>query len=109
MSTGEGPGCGAWIGVEDRYCCSAEGLRRYRTGLRCPLHTPAAEAGRPESPEGPGWPTAAWSAPSPLSSSAVIDERAVASGKRRSSPSTYRAAQAAIKARKDSSDGHQQQ
>lgn len=37
------------------------GLRRarlYACGWRCDSHTPAAQAGRPEPPEGAGWPTA---------------------------------------------------
>ncbi|MFE6025571.1 hypothetical protein [Streptomyces niveus] len=42
--------------------CGAMGLhayvypRLYPCGWRCPLHTPAAMAGRPEPPPGPGWP-----------------------------------------------------
>lgn len=35
------------------------GLKRarlYVSGWCCDLHTPAALAGRPESPPGPGWP-----------------------------------------------------
>lgn len=47
--------CGHWIGVDRRYCRVREGLRRF-PGLRCPVHTPAALAGRPEAPAGPGWP-----------------------------------------------------
>ncbi|WP_329141042.1 hypothetical protein [Streptomyces sp. NBC_00670] len=89
------PECGHWIGAEDRYCRAAEGVRPYQQGLRCPLHTPAALAGRPESPPGPGLPAGAWSTPSPQAASSLADERAVASGKRRSSPAVYRAAQAA--------------
>ncbi|MCZ1006373.1 hypothetical protein O1L68_05940 [Streptomyces lydicus] len=57
---------------------------------------PWALAGRREPEPGPGWPSDAWSTPSPQSSSAVIDDRAVASGKRRSTPATYHAAQAAV-------------
>ncbi|MFE6816037.1 hypothetical protein [Streptomyces sp. NPDC057677] len=30
--------------------------RLYVTGWRCDRHTPAALAGRPEAPPGPGWP-----------------------------------------------------
>lgn len=33
-----------------------EYARLYLVGWRCPRHTPAAEAGRPETPPGPGWP-----------------------------------------------------
>ncbi|MEV7867438.1 hypothetical protein AB0P17_15355 [Streptomyces sp. NPDC088124] len=72
----------------------------YPCGWCCQRHTPAARAGRPEPPPGPGWPIAAHTTPSPLSTSSLIDERAVASGKRRSSTSTYRAAQAAEEKRK---------
>lgn len=37
----------------------AHGLKRarlYLTGWCCDFHTPAALAGRPEPPPGPGWP-----------------------------------------------------
>lgn len=90
------PECGHWVGAERRHCRSIEGVRPYLTGLCCPLHTPNALKGLPEVPPGPGWPAAAWTTLSPLSASALIDERAVASGKRRSSPHVYRAAQAAV-------------
>ncbi|CAL9296683.1 hypothetical protein SUDANB25_02669 [Streptomyces sp. SudanB25_2051] len=39
--------CRHWDGTRRRYC-GAPGARRYLTGYRCPLHTPAALAGRPE-------------------------------------------------------------
>jgi hypothetical protein len=90
------PECQHWIGAESRHCRSGEGVRNYLSGLRCPLHTPAALAGMPEPQPGPGWPEGAWSTPSPLSASRVHDDRAIASGKRRSSPEAYRAAQAAV-------------
>ncbi|MFF9285445.1 hypothetical protein [Streptomyces griseosporeus] len=32
------------------------GSRLYPCGWRCALHTPAALAGKPETPPGPGWP-----------------------------------------------------
>lgn len=73
----------------------------FACGWRCPAHSPAAMAGRPEPPPGPGWPAGAWTTPSPLSTSRVHDARAVASGKRRSAPHAYRAAQAAVTPRKD--------
>ncbi|MCQ4043845.1 hypothetical protein ACFOSC_26650 [Streptantibioticus rubrisoli] len=88
--------CGHWDGPERRYCGATDGVRRYVIGHRCPLHTPAALQGKPEPPEGPGWPAHAWTTPSPQSASALIDNRAVASGKRRSSPHVYRATQAAV-------------
>ncbi|MEW2573622.1 hypothetical protein [Streptomyces sp. NPDC047070] len=39
--------CRHWIGDRRRYCL-IPGARRYIQGFRCPLHTPAALAGRPE-------------------------------------------------------------
>jgi hypothetical protein len=65
------------------------------TGLRCPAHTPAALAGLDESKPGYGLPASTFPL-SPLAASAVFDNKAIASGKRRSSPHTYRAAQAAV-------------
>lgn len=91
-----GPECTHWIGAEQRHCRAVENVRLYLTGRRCPLHTPAALAGRPEPQPGPGMPHGAWSTLSPLSASRVADERAIASGKRRSSPEAYRAAQQAV-------------
>lgn len=78
------------------------GLKKARLhpcGWRCDKHTPRAMRGLPEIPPGPGLPVGAWS--SPLSASAVFDERAIASGKRRSSPHVYKAAKAAVDQRKD--------
>lgn len=49
--------CGHWSGAESRYCRARE-VRQYVIGHRCPAHTPNALAGRPETPAGPGWPTA---------------------------------------------------
>ncbi|MGW0821788.1 hypothetical protein [Streptomyces sp. NPDC002845] len=95
------PECRHWIGAEHRHCRSIENVRRYLTGPRCPLHTPSALAGKPEPPPGPGLPAGAWTTPSPLNDSRVHDARAVASGKRRSTPHVYRAAQAAVDHRKD--------
>ncbi|MGW2985429.1 hypothetical protein [Streptomyces goshikiensis] len=34
--------------------------RLYPCGWRCSLHTPAAMAGRPETPPGPGWPAGSY-------------------------------------------------
>ncbi|MFI1535490.1 hypothetical protein [Streptomyces anandii] len=93
------PVCGHWIGPERRYCLAEEALRPYLTGLRCPLHTPAALAGRLETPPGSGLPSGAWTTPSPQAASAVFDNKAIASGKRRAAPHTYRAAQAAQRQR----------
>jgi hypothetical protein len=41
--------CGHWDRSENRYCLAGEGVRLYRSGHRCPQHTPARLAGRPES------------------------------------------------------------
>ncbi|MGW5736967.1 MULTISPECIES: hypothetical protein [Streptomyces] len=68
--------------------------RLFPNGWWCALHTPRALRGLPELPPGPGWPEGAYTTPSPLSDSRVHDARAIASGKRRSSPAAYRAAQA---------------
>lgn len=87
--------CQHWIGADRRHCRSVENVRLYLTGLCCPAHTPNALKGLPEVPPGPGWPAAAWTTPSPQSASALFDERAVASGRRRSSPHVYAAAKAA--------------
>lgn len=88
--------CGHWIGAERRYCLATDGVRRFLPGFACPAHTPNALRGLPEVPPGPGYPAGAWTTPSPISDSRVHDARAVASGKRRSSPQAYRAAQAAV-------------
>ncbi|WP_432010143.1 hypothetical protein [Streptomyces cucumeris] len=93
------PECGHWDGPAARYCHTRDDVHRYVIGWRCPAHTPAAVAGRPE----PGLPAAAWTTLSPLSASRVADERAIASGKRRSHQPAYRAAQAAVATRKDQS------
>lgn len=76
-------------------------VRFYRTGWRCNAHSPWAEAGQPEPQPGPGYPAGAWTTPSPISDSRVHDARAIASGKRRSSQASYRAAQAAVNHRKE--------
>jgi hypothetical protein len=86
------------------HCGTPEGVRLYACGHRCPAHTPAALAGRPE-PD-----VARYCAPHrcycgrhpsygrPLEpvASTVVDVRAVASGKRRVSLAGYREAQAAL-------------
>ncbi|MFE2311623.1 hypothetical protein ACFXC8_00230 [Streptomyces sp. NPDC059441] len=76
-------------------------LRFYANGWKCDAHSPWAMAGRPEPQPGPGLPAGAWTTPSPINDSRVHDARAVASGKRRSTPQTYRAAQAAVDHRKE--------
>lgn len=96
------PECTHWIGAERRHCKEVDGVRRYLPGNRCPDHTPNALKGLPEVPPGPGWPAAAWTTLSPLAASALFDERAVASGRRRSSPHVYQAARAAVAEKKES-------
>jgi hypothetical protein len=71
-------------------------LRFYATGWKCDAHSPWALAGHQKPEPGPGLPAGAWTTPSPISDSRVHDARAVASGKRRSNPQAYRAAQAAV-------------
>lgn len=93
--------CTHWIGAEGRYC-RASGARRFVNSVACPVHTPAALAGKPEAPSTTALPASAF-APSPISASHVADERAIASGKRRSNPAAYKAAQAAATHRKDRS------
>lgn len=90
------PECTHWIGAEQRHCKEADSVRLYIPGHRCPAHTPRALQGLPENPPGPGWPATAWTTPTPDSVASVIDARAIASGRRRSSPHVYRAAQAAV-------------
>ena len=80
--------CDHWDGTR---FCGADEARAYLPGMRCPAHTPAAMAGRPE----PGRTATSLPkmAPLPQSASRVNDNRAVASGKRRSTPAQYREAQ----------------
>ncbi|UWZ53866.1 bifunctional DNA primase/polymerase [Dactylosporangium aurantiacum] len=42
--------CGFWIAADQRHCGTTDGTRTYLPGERCPQHTPAALAGRPEPP-----------------------------------------------------------
>jgi hypothetical protein len=44
------PVCSHWIGYEARHCHATDRVRPYLIGPRCPAHTPAAIAGRPEPP-----------------------------------------------------------
>lgn len=88
--------------------CDSPGLphalsraRLYPAGWLCDRHAPWARRGLPRPQPGPGWPAGAWSTPTPTAVAAVIDQRAIASGKRRSSPADYRAAQAATNHRKE--------
>lgn len=47
------PACRHWLGSEHRRCGAADGLDQYLTGIRCPAHSPARIAGRPEPQPGP--------------------------------------------------------
>jgi hypothetical protein len=76
---------------------SLKRARLYPAGWLCDRHSPWARLGLPEPLPGPGWPSAAWSTPTAGAVAAVIDNRAIASGKRRSSSAAYRAAQAATR------------
>lgn len=83
--------CNQWLPAQGSHC--GRPGRPYAVGPRCPEHTPAAQAGRPEPQPGPGY--TPQRLPTPQSASALADARAIASGKRRSSPTQYRLAQAA--------------
>lgn len=87
-------------------CGVADGVRMFPTGMRCPSHTPAALAGRPEVVVDPELTAAALFARRGIkhgfqrSDSSLIDDRAVASGRRRSNSAEYRAAQKAEHSRR---------
>lgn len=95
--------------ADGRMCATSSSVvRLYIVGPRCPAHTPSALAERAEVVPDPSRTLAALrtaaglpvdSAP-PIASSSLTDERAVASGKRRSSGNSYRAARAAEDSRK---------
>jgi len=89
--------------VSCRYCDADTEIRAYLNGMVCPAHTPARQAGRPEHVPDPELTLDALR-PAPyvfnLNDTALIDQRAVASGRRRSTPEQYRAAQAAEAERK---------
>lgn len=83
--------------------CGHGDTRSYLVGERCPAHTPAALAGKPE-PDAlvdhaltlDGRRAAAGLVYAyRATDSALIDERAIASGRRRSNPAAYRLAQTA--------------
>lgn len=81
--------------------CGVTPTRHYLVGHRCVDHTPARQAGHPEPPETD--PALRWKAnvPALQSVSRVVDDRAIASGRRRSSPAAYADARRAEQARKD--------
>ena len=87
--------CTHYIGAEQRHC-GATPATRHANWWACVDHTPAALAGQPEPPQGTGPLPGAWTTPTPQSASALVDNRAIASGKRRSTPTDYQAAKAAV-------------
>lgn len=94
--------CTHWL--DGGYCGATEGTTGYVCGVRCPAHTPAALAGRPETVPDPartlmGLRAAAGADPEvPMTpaSPTKVDARAVASGKRRSAPNDFKAARAQL-------------
>jgi hypothetical protein len=88
------------------HACGADPSRLYQTGDCCPLHTPAAVAGRPETYADPELTAEALYEKRGIkhgflaNDSSLIDDRAVASGRRRSNPHTWKAARAAEEERK---------
>ena len=98
------PACEHWF---DGHYCGATPARPYLVGRRCAAHTPAALAGQPE-PCPPADSTLAallarkgkTAIGTPMGASQLIDDRAIESGKRRSSVGRYREAQAREAARR---------
>lgn len=89
--------CGHWDG--SRYCGRTLAVRQYLPGPRCPIHTPARLNGHPEAAPDPTLTLTALRAARGLAgvtqaTSGLIDERAIATGKRRASAQTYAAARA---------------
>ena len=78
--------CDHWDGEA---FCGVDDVRAYLPGMRCPAHAPAALAGHPE----PGRTATSLPKMAPQSAIRVNDDRAIASGKRRSTPAQYREAQ----------------
>lgn len=84
------------------YCWATDGVAFFTGGYRCPAHRPAVVNGRTEPVPDPartltGLREAAGLPPlyaPPLSASHVTDDRAIASGKRRSNQRDYREARA---------------
>lgn len=85
------------------HVCGAAGTRPYQTGDCCPLHTPAAVAGRPEVIVDPDLTLVALQRKAHRVTSfsradtALNDARAVASGRRRAKLGDYRIAQKAVR------------
>lgn len=75
--------------------------RLYAAGWLCDQHSPWGRLGLSRPVAGPGWPATAWTTPVGQGVASLIDERAIATGRRRARPEDYRAAQAATNHRKD--------
>ncbi|WP_028472981.1 hypothetical protein [Nocardioides alkalitolerans] len=93
--------CSAWAPAAGY--CGTPTTHRYLPGWRCPQHTPAAFAGRPDVVPDPKLTIAGLRAAHGLpdvgftpGGETLVDQRAKASGKRRSTPQAYRAARAAV-------------
>ncbi|MBA9005993.1 hypothetical protein [Thermomonospora cellulosilytica] len=102
--------CEQWLRAEGRYCGQIP-TRRYDQGYKCRQHTPSALEGKPEPPPGycapgrcycgrgtcPAFETyrqADTYADNPYAWQ--VDAEAIASGKRRSSPTAYASARASL-------------
>lgn len=108
--------CDHWTGDPDTGArCGATPTRLFLPGRRCADHQPARVAGRePARPdpartitglrEAKGLPPLPV-APPPAAATQVLEDRHVASGKRRSSPAAYREAKARVAARATDSAG----
>ena len=94
--------CEHWIG--GRFCSEGP-TRTYLVGHRCSAHTPAALAGRPDHQPDPVLTLDALRAVKGILWSfnphdTALKSNDIATGKRRSSPEAYRAAQMDVEARK---------
>lgn len=96
--------CESWDG--SAACGSGDNVHVYLGGLRCRSHTPAAAAGRPDHLPDPKLGLDALREERGQrfvfreTDTSLNDDRAIASGRRRSSPTQYKAARAAEETRK---------
>lgn len=87
--------CRHW---DNDHPCGNPNTRNYLTGPRCSAHTPAATADKPETTPDPNRTLTALRATAgtiwsyKTTDTALNDQRAIATGKRRSTPAQYRAA-----------------
>ena len=95
--------CEHWT---DGICGNDQGVRVYLQGPRCQRHTPAVMAGRADYLPDPSLTLDALRDAAGvryvfrLSDTALNDERAIASGRRRATPEQYKAARQSAEARK---------